>query len=157
MPTQLTTNRKPWEDRWQQPDPEVLLNVYEAHRHKILSTLLEQIVAYEGVTKTLQWHGESWKWCWQFDLHKEGNGQAVVMAYLVPNPEMPQICIPLDEELIGRLPMRRLNRYIRDGIRHAKCAVKVHWATWVPTAMTEAEQLMDLIKRKHKHLTLPKK
>lgn len=157
MSTLVTTDRKAWEDRWQQPDPEQLLEVYDVHPRKIFTTLMEQIEAYEGVSKSLLWHGESWKWCWQFDLNKDGNGQPMAMAYLVPNPVTPQLCIPLNDDLVSKLPMRRLNRYIRDGIRNAKCAVQVHWATWVPTAMTEAEQLLDLVKRKHKLLTQPKK
>lgn len=156
MSPQAITGRQPWEDRWGQPDPEQLLEPFEDHPRKILTTLIEQIEAYEEVSKRLLWHGESWKWCWQFDLQPEGR-KGHVMAYLVPNPQVPLLCIPLNDDLVGQLPMRRLNRYIRDGIRNAKCAVKVHWATWSPTAMTEAEQLLDLVKRKHKLLTQPKK
>jgi hypothetical protein len=48
--------------------------------------------------------------------------------------------------------MRRLNRYIRDSIRLAKRAVDLYWATWTPTAMTEVEHLVDLVKRKRKAL-----
>ena len=136
-----------------------MLDEFEAHPQKILATLIERIEGYEGVSKQLLWHGESWKWCWQFDLEL-ANGQTTNMAYLVPNPEMPLLCITLSDALVDQLPMRRLNRYIRDGIRNAKakCAVEVHWSTWVPTAMTEAEQLLDLVKRKYKLLTTsPKK
>ena len=157
MLTQTIIARRPWEDRWQQPDPELLLNVFDTHPRKVLTTLMENMEAFEGISKVLQWHGESWKWCWQFNLRKNGSSDDILVGYLVPNPQSPLICITLDDQMVSRLPMRRLNRYIRDGIRHAKCAVKVHWATWTPPAMTEAEQLLDLVKRKHKLLTQPQK
>jgi hypothetical protein len=60
------------------------------------------------------------------------------------------ICIPLRPETVEKLPLKRLNRYIRDGIRLAKRAVDIYWAVWTPSAVTETEHLMDLIKRRHK-------
>ncbi len=158
MADKATGKLKPWEDRWQQPDPQVLLGALEEHRQKFVTTLMEQIGAYDGLKATLRWHGDSWKWCWQFDL-TQGNGEPRPFAYLVPNPQGPLLCITLDDDLVNQLPLRRLSRYIRDGIRQAKakCAVKTHWATWSPNAMTEVEQLLDLVKRKHRLLTQPKK
>ena len=90
-------------------------------------------------------------------LHDDNGREMDVMAYFVPNPQTPIFCIPMRQELIAQLPLKRLNRYIREGIRSSKCAVELHWAMWVPTASTEADHLTDLFKRKHKILRAPAK
>ena len=79
------------------------------------------------------------------DLHPRRGAEK--LAFLVPNPEQPVLWVPLTQEIIDQLPIRRLNRYIREGIREAQCAVETHWCKWVPSALTEADYLTDLSRR----------
>lgn len=145
-----STQRPAWTDRWTQPTLEQLLASIEETRLPFVQSLIDQISAYDGVEQRVIWYGTSWKWTLQFVLNDEKGEELGILAYLIPNPQTPMLCIPLRDEMIAKLPMRRLNRYIRDGIRLAKCAVEIHWAIWNPVAGTEVEYLMDLIKRKHK-------
>jgi hypothetical protein len=82
--------------------------------------------------------------------------EALTVCYLVPRLEGPLVCVPLSEQTIADLPFARLARFIKDGIRVAKCAVTIHWATWTPNNQTEVGLLMDLLKRCHKLPPLPK-
>lgn len=82
--------------------------------------------------------------------------EALTVCYLVPRLEGPLVCVPLSEQIIADLPFARLSRFIKDGIRVAKCAVSIHWATWTPNNQTEVGLLMDLLKRCHKLPPLPK-
>ncbi len=149
------TPRRPWEDRWNQPtEPQLLEPIGEQH-HKYFAHLMQLLDQFEGVRRTVVWYGRSWRWTIQYEVYDAEGRSLGVLAYIIPRPESPQICISLTEAQVAKLPMRRLNRYIRDGIQAAKAAVTTHWATWSPTAMTEAEQLHDLLKRKHKFLTAP--
>lgn len=145
--------RLAWEDQWTPPTFEQLMAPQKEQHQALLHELLKRLEAYEGVEKTIIWHGSAWKWTLEFTLTTPDGPTAEPMAYFVPDPESPVFCMPFREEMIAQLPMKRLNRYIRDGIRGAKCAVQIHWAKWSPTAMTEVEHLTDLIKRKHKLLT----
>jgi hypothetical protein len=145
--------RLPWEDRWTTPSLRQLVHDCEEQRRKVVETLIEQLSGFEGVSQTLLWYGAAWKWTLQFDLQTSSSKQPIILAYLVPKPEAPLLCIPLSKEIIEQLPIRRLNKTVRDGIRSAKCAVEIHWAIWTPSAMTEVEAMVDLIKRKHKLLT----
>ncbi|MEM6855681.1 MAG: hypothetical protein AAF593_14835 [Planctomycetota bacterium] len=145
--------RLAWEDRWNPPTFEQLMKPQKEQHQALLHTLLERLEAYEGVEKSIIWHGSAWKWTLEYTLTTDGGPTSEPMAYFVPDPESPVFCMPFREEMIELLPMKRLNRYIRDGIRGAKCAVQIHWCKWSPTAMTEVEHLTDLIKRKHKILT----
>lgn len=142
------TPLSPWEDRWSAPTLEQLLKPVDENRHKQITALIERISAYEGIAHELVWHGNSWRWTLQITLETELN--KLPFAYIVPVPEAPILCFPMSDETVNRLPLKRLNRYIRDGIRGAKCAVDTHWAKWTPSAGTEVEHLMDLVKRLHK-------
>lgn len=145
--------RSAWEDRWTPPTFEQLMAPQKEQHLNLLHELLNRLEAFEGVEKAIIWHGTAWKWTIEYSLNTPDGPTPEPLAYFVPDPESPVFCMPLREELIAKLPMKRLNRYIRDGIRGAKCAVQIHWAKWSPTAMTEVEHLTDLIKRKHKILT----
>lgn len=152
MTTPDYTVKSPWEDRWVQPELEQLLTPMDEQRRKVVDILIAQIGAYPGVHQTLIWHGTAWRWTLQFSLYAEDGKLIDTLAYLVPNPESPVLCVPMKLDAVNKLPLKRLNRYIRDGIRVAKRAVDIYWATWTPTAVTETEHLMDLIKRRHKTL-----
>lgn len=140
-----------WDDRWTEPDLEQLLEPIEEVRRKHASTIIEAIEAFEGVESSLVWHGLAWKWTLQFDM-TVADGSSAVLAFVVPKPEAPVLCIPLRRDLIEKLPLRRLTKYIRDGIKVAKYASDTHWGMWTPGQNPEVEQLMDLVKRKHKIL-----
>ena len=147
--------RLPWEDRWSTPTLEQLLEPIEENRRKIIDTLISRIGEYEGVGSNLAWHGISWRWTLELPLTIDGQTQPFI--YIVPNPEAPIVCVPMPQDVVDRLPLKRLNRFIREGIRSAKCAVDTQWAKWTPSAGTEVEHLMDLVKRLHKlHTTAAK-
>jgi len=147
------TARPAWEDRWNPPTFEQLMAPQKEQHQNLLNRLLEVIGAYDGVESSIIWYGTAWKWTVQYSVDPAVGSTTEPMAYFVPDPEAPILCIPLRKEMIAQLPMKRLNRYIREGVRGAKCAVEIHWAKWTPTAMTEVEHLLDLIKRKHKMVT----
>jgi hypothetical protein len=148
------TKRIPWLDRWTEPTLEQLLQPIEDQRRKVIDSLIEQVEAFDEVETSIIWYGQSWRWTIQFTV-PDARGEEQVLAYLVPSPQSPIFCVPLRDAVITRLPLRRLNKYIRDALRSAKCAVEVHWAMWNPSNNVEVEQLVDLIKRKHKLLRTP--
>lgn len=145
--------RPAWENRWNTPTFEELLIVQKEQHQNLLNKLLESIEAFEGISSSIVWYGSAWKWTIEYAFTDDDADTTEPLAYFVPDPEAPILCIPLREEMIDQLPLKRLNRYIREGVRGAKCAVQIHWAKWTPTAMTEVEYLLDLIKRKHKMVT----
>lgn len=152
------TTRSPWQDRWNEPTREQLLDpikAKEAH-YKALNNVMAGIEAYEGVEKRIIWAGQGWQWCIEYLLeghHESGVETPDAMAYVIPDPEQPIVCIPLLDEQIEQIPLRRVNRFIRDQIRSAKCSVELHWCKWSPSAQTEVDHLMDLVKRKWKIVT----
>lgn len=153
MSAATASSRLPWEDRWVEPTLEQLLEPIEPQRRDFIKALMEQTLAFPGVKRSLVWHGTAWKWTIEFNVHSDEHESEGILAYVVPVPAEPIFCIPLTEQEIDKLPIKRLNKYIREGIHVAKRGVKYHWAVWTPTAGTEVEYLTDLVKRKHKFLT----
>ncbi|WP_432797396.1 hypothetical protein [Poriferisphaera sp. WC338] len=156
MSATSANTRLAWEDHWVKPNFKTLMSVYDpAGKKKVLDQLIKNFTEFEGIRREIIWYGAAWKWAEQYTLVNEKGNDVEVMAYFVPNPETPVICVPLRDEIIASLPIKRLNKFIREGIRSAtnKCAVEVHWAMWSPSASTEVEHLTDLYKRKYKFLT----
>lgn len=153
------TNYKPqtpWQDRWKQPTIEQLLEpIKESHR-KAFDSIMEGMEAYEGISRDVVWSGEGWQWTIEYVLeghHTTGPEDPDAMAYIIPDPEQPVLAIPLKDEHIEQIPLRRVNRFIRDQLRSAKCPVEIHWGKWTPSAQTEVDHIMDLFKRKWKIMT----
>ncbi|MFA9476777.1 hypothetical protein ACERK3_00585 [Phycisphaerales bacterium AB-hyl4] len=140
-----------WEDRWTQPTLEQLIEPLREQTREIFQAMMEQIEQIEGTEQHLIWYGPAWRWTIEYRIPTH-TGEPANLIYLVPNPETPVVSIPLPETIVAKLPVKRLNKYIRDGIRSAKCAVELHWAVWSPNAKTEVEHLGDLLRRKHKLL-----
>jgi len=150
---QAASTRLPWQDRWTRPSLEALLQPLSEQQRKVCERLIEGIEQFEGMHWHFAWHGRAWKWTLQFDLYDQAGGLIGPIAYLVPNPDFVELCMPLKESTIEQVNFKRLQKFVRDGLRAAKCAVTLHWAIFNPTAMSEADQLLDLVKRVHKVLT----
>jgi hypothetical protein len=70
------------------------------------------------------------------------------LAYLVPEPGRPQICIPLDYNALERVTPRRLSRAVRDGIIFAAEIGGRRWASWQVQSETQIDELLLLVMAK---------
>lgn len=153
MSTYTLSRRIPWLDRWTQPNVEQLIGNLKPHQQRNFTKLIHALNQYPQVEHNLIWFGASWKWTIQFKLAGSIGDEASTICYLVPSVESPVVSIPYTVEFLGDLPIRRLSKFIRDGLKTAKCAVNFHWASWTPGLDNEVMFLIDLFKRKYKFLT----
>lgn len=147
--------RQPWDDRWTQPNLEQLLSPLKTHHRRTLQYVMDGVAEFEGNNQSIIWFGHAWKWTIHYTLPgpvgRNGKpGEASSFCYLVPRIESPMVCVPLSDEVLSQIPIARLNKFVRDGIKLAKWAVAIHWATWTPATQAEALQILDLLKRRHK-------
>jgi hypothetical protein len=147
MSAEIIPHHHPWYNRWTSPSLEELIATLKASRRGAIDKLMNQLAAMSQVRRTLDWYGSSWGWSLRYDLLDEQQKEAGVLCYLVLNPEEPQVCVPMSQEQVDQLPIKRLNRAIREGIDTAKCAVSTHWAVWTPTNQSEAGHILDLLNR----------
>ena len=149
------SNRLAWDNRWSEPTLEHLLNPLKAQPRRLFDQIMGQLAELPGVDRRILWHGPSWKWTIEYTLRDPKGKHLEHLCYLVPNHQNPLICVPLSDAVLEKLPLKKLNRFIRDGIASAKCAVSIHWAIFAPSTLAETAFLYDLIQRKHHLLTAP--
>jgi len=151
MARQAVEARPPWADRWTEPTLEQLIEpLGETHR-KPFTELIKAIDEFEQVERSMFWYGVSWKWTLHYQLFDAKGKPLGTLCYLVPKHDAPMICVPMSADQVHSLPIKRLNKMVRDGIRSAKCAIATHWAIWTPTSQSDVTHLTDLIKRLRKH------
>ncbi len=150
MAKSLPKIRLPWENRWTQPTLEQLMAPLAAHHRKALETIFDEVREMPHVEMSLAWYGPSWNWTIEFRFADLKNPQPEVLCYLVAKVGAPVVSIPLTDTQFDALPLRRLNKLVREGVKLAKQAVELHWANFTPVNQTEVTHLLDLIRRKHK-------
>ncbi len=152
MPQNLTP-ALPWQERWTEPTLEGLLAPIDPQHRQVFEALMAELEKYEDVSYSFKWYGPSWNWTLEYAFVDAKGKTIETLGYLVPRIELPVVCVILTDAQIDGLPIRRLNRMIREGIRSAQCAVQVHWCKWTPHNHSEIGHLVDLIKRKRKMVT----
>lgn len=155
MSRQAVSSRLAWQDRWSQPTLDQLLQPLNAQHTRLMNALMEQFAQLEGVEQTIMWYGPAWKWTIAYTIKPASTGRNKpsdphVLCYIVPKVDAPLVCVPLNDHSLDILPIQRLTKFVRDGIKLAKFAVAIHWATWAPATLGEVSQIVDLIKRLHK-------
>jgi hypothetical protein len=149
MSAAAETAREAWENEFREPSLEELRGMYEDSELHLFDACREGAVELEGVEWEIAWEGVPWRWCLRF-THPADEG---VFAYLAPMPEKPELCVPLSSECVDSIPLRRLKKYGRDGIVKAKKVGSQRWPSWTLSAKTELEEMLDVMKRKHRFLT----
>lgn len=143
-----TNSRCPWTDKFNRPTVDELRASFAKPMQRVLEDAREAL-APDGVAETLSWQGVPWRWSL---VYRYGSGPDAdrPLAYLIPDPERLQVCVPLTKEQIDALPMKRLRKSIRDGVTHARSVAGVWWATWDVPGRGALDEVVDLVERKHK-------
>lgn len=108
-------------------------------------------LAAGGVSFHLAHLGVPWRWC----LEARTDGLDTVIAYLVPEPKRPQLAIPMPEDSLHRLSLKRLSKPVRDGLLHARLVGGVIWAEWDLNGRPLTTELCDLALAKRAALAQP--
>jgi hypothetical protein len=133
-------NRLAWVDRFRTPTASELLAPFNKQVTGMIEHAREGFRAVEGVKEDLSWHGV---WNWTFVYRLPGEGEPA-WAYLVPDPMKPRIAVPVEDELIPELPLRKMSKFIRDGLTHAPVVDGVRWATWDLHNRTQGDDIVSL-------------
>jgi len=113
--------------------PKQLGGVVEHARGKLL--------AAAGVHEEVNWQGV-WKWTLLYRLPEHGDGRAWV--YVVPDPVRPRMAVPVAEGTIAELPLKKMSKYIRDGLAHAATVDGVRWPQWDVQTKAQVDDVMSL-------------
>ena len=149
MPKQPAHNKPaPWTDRFRSPDAETLLAELQPEHVGWFTSIREELMSAAACSESLEWAGLPWRWSFHLRSDEVKAAEPHPFAVLVPNPEGPSVAMPLPLTMVAALPMRRLSRYIRDGLAEAKAVGETLFAEWKLGAASHVDDIADLARRK---------
>ncbi|HVU63655.1 MAG TPA: hypothetical protein VHC70_06750 [Phycisphaerales bacterium] len=137
-----------WSDKFRVPTAAELREGLAPPSRAVLDEARRRLGDLPGVAESLVWQGVPWRWTFVYADQEHGDARAT--AYLIPDPQRLQVCVPLNQEQIEQFPLKRMKNPIRDGIVYARNVGGVWWPTWeIPTSGALGE-VLDLLSRKMK-------
>lgn len=141
-----------WEDRFQTPKLDELMAELAKHQFQLVEQVREALLAFGGVNEKIVWQGIPWRWTLAYGLDGMNDKP---WAYIVPQPGKAVLAIPMGNDMVAALPMRKLPKFVRDAVTLSPKVAGVHWMQWELTSRAQVEELVALAKRKHEFLLSP--
>ncbi|HYE61507.1 MAG TPA: hypothetical protein VD997_05895 [Phycisphaerales bacterium] len=132
--------RLAWLDRYKAPTPDDLLAPFNKQSAALIEHTRQKLRACEGVKEDIAWHGV---WNWAFVYRMSGDAERA-WAYLIPDPAKPRVVLPVLDDALPELPIRKLTKFIRDGLTHAPMVDGLRWASWDLLNKTQADDIVSL-------------
>lgn len=137
-----------WADRFNVPTVAQLQAGLPARSVPVFKHTRRMLHDLELTHETPQWRGECWKWTIEFSSAP----RQAPMAILIPSPENLQFAVPVTNEFLQSLPMKRLKKAIREGLDLAAEPFDTNLAVWF-LSETLISDLEDLLRRRVRQLT----
>ncbi len=151
MPRMYVQTRQAWQDRYRTPAIQSLRDGLDRVNAHIFDHARKSFLSMEGVGESVVWMGIPWRWTVLYGSTGPESGGS--LAYLIPQPGRFQLAVPLTTEMVSALPVKRLSRYVRDGITFAPRVEGVFWARWDVGAKAAFDELFEVVRRKHQALS----
>lgn len=132
--------RPAWADRFRQPNAEQLLAGVIPALRPLLSAMRDRLRGHPQARESLAWLG-TWQWTLQF---RTAATNGVAWVYLIPNPQRPQVCIPVQDAFLAGVAPRLLTRSMLETLSLAPTVDGVRWATWDVQSRTQMDGLATL-------------
>jgi hypothetical protein len=136
-------SRQAWMDRYRTPTAGELLGGFNKQLGGVVNHARERMLEVEGVKEEVSWQGV-WRWTLVYRIP----GDERCWAYLVMDPSKPRLAIPVADEMIAELPVKKLSKFVRDGLAHAPSVDGVRWAHWEIQGKTQADDILSLAELK---------
>jgi hypothetical protein len=145
MPKRPSSARNLWEDRFASPTIDRLLGALPPVSAPLVASLRATIVTEHDCVESLSWLGLPWRWTLSYRPAGARPSQEAI-AHLVPNPAAPALIFRLSREEFADLPIRKLSRYLRDGLAQAKLVAGVSWPEWNVQSQAHVADLAELFR-----------
>ncbi len=136
--------RPVWKNRFRTPQAPELLDAMDKQVSVVVAYARDLIRGFPQLSETLEWQGV---WNWTF-TYSNGDPRGPV-AFVVPNPARPRLTLALPDEAIPNLPIKKLSRYVRDGLAHAPVVDGVRWAAWDIASKGQVDEVVTLLRLRY--------
>ena len=137
-------DKKVWSDRFREPLARELVGALGKQIGGVTDHVRGRRITL-GATETVAWCGV-WKWTLVF----QGEGEARPWAYIVPDPAKVVLTLVLPDEMITALPLKKLPRFVRDGLAHAPVVDGFRWAKWDLQGKAQADEILVVCEHRPK-------
>lgn len=147
MPT-ANKERLAWDDRFRSPTVDQLrapmikqlVGAFDSARERLTDL---------GLSEEVIWKGIPWRWTVAFTRSDDDERGSV---YLVPQPARPYLVLAMPMDVLTKLPVRRLSKFVRDAILHAPCVAGIYWPQWDIQTKGQVEEVMAVVGLNHGQL-----
>lgn len=136
--------RTPWEDRFVVPVASTLISGLPAHLASVAEFARAKFSGIDALQEEIGWQGV-WKWTFVYATAVEPRKG---WAYLVPDPAKLRISLPIQAELMQDLPLKKLSKFVRDGLLHSPLVGRTKWPMWEIQGKGQVEDILELAKFK---------
>lgn len=145
-------SKLPWADKFHAPSLAQIKSHYSKDKLSLFEHVRQRLLQVEGVREEILWQGVPWRWTLVYNLEGD-DGPAKAWAYLVPDPERLQVCVTLTADQVLGVGVKRLKKWVRDGIVFARSVGGVCWPTYEIAVRQQADDVFELIDRKQRAIS----
>ncbi|HYE02618.1 MAG TPA: hypothetical protein VD963_05220 [Phycisphaerales bacterium] len=145
MSATLRRSTPAWEDKFRRPGAIELLAALPEPVTPVFTACRGQLTGL-GLTEQLAWHGVPWRWSFVYTVP----AAPAAWAYLVPDPQRPQVAAPIPTPLVGSLGIKRLKKHAREGLARGRVVAGTLWATWELTSGQQLDEVMELLSKRRR-------
>ena len=149
MSTQTAKGRLAWEDRFTIPASAALIAGLPPHLSVIAEHARAKLATVESVREEVAWQGV-WRWTFTFVASIDG---VRPWAYLVPDPTKLRLSIPVPASMMTDMPVKKLPKFVRDGLLHAPLVGQIKWPMWELQGKGQVDDILELSRFKLSMLT----
>lgn len=132
---------QPWSDRFRTPSIDDLLACLPRTLRPATDAARQRLLMNDSLQEHLRWLG-----IWRWSLAYEAASGSSPEAYVIPDPRIPRICVPLDATAVARLFGHPCPAFVRDVVERCATVAGVRWATWDIESKSMVERLLDLLR-----------
>lgn len=145
MPEPARKVKSAWEDKFTRPTLAALRQHYSKPVSQLWDAARARLAALPGASESLEWQGIPWRWTLVFRTDTDETRPA---AYLIPGANAPIMCVPAASDALTRIPVKKLSRFVREGLVRATDVGGTKWPTWELQNRTQLEDIVKLVEFK---------
>lgn len=132
----------PWEDRFRVPtDTDLIAPLARAVRSHF-THVRRQLQAIPRIREQVKWCGIPWRWTFSYWPVETASPGGFALAYLIPDPQQPMACLPVDRHAETRLITPATPRVVREALG---AAVAIGSRRWIHCPIVSDEQVHAIL------------
>lgn len=135
------TKPKPvWANRFAMPTISELRSGMPSEAAVVFDHARQCLGEIPGVVECVKWMGVPWSWSLVYAQAGEPDG----WAFLIPEPGRLQIALSLPADRLGEIQVKKLPRFVREGLLQTQVVGRACWPTWAVQSTAQVDDIVRL-------------